>query len=185
MKSNKFVIYGAGGHARVLLEGLERYLGSGAVIGFFNDGDGPSTLAGIPVGPYQTELHPYARVLLGIGLPHLRKQVAAKVSHSFGTFIHPTATVAADVTIGEGTVVLAGAVIQTGAKIGNHVIINANVTIDHDAMLEDYVTTYPGVYVGAHAVIGEGCLLNPNVVMMRNIRTDEFVEIPAQGILWK
>lgn len=172
-----YLIYGAGGHARVLMEGLTSTYGDEIVVGFFNDGDGPTILSGVSVNRYRPDHHPQAKLLFGVGLPDIRKKLATKVSHQFGTFIHPSATVAKDVDIGEGTVVLAGAVIQTGAKIGKHVIINANVTIDHDAVAEDYVTTYPGVYVGANAIVSEGTLVNPNATIMRNSTTSRFSEI--------
>lgn len=172
-----YLIYGAGGHARVLMEGLTSVYGHNIVKGFFNDGEEPTFLSDVLVDRYRSDNNPQAKLLLGVGLPDIRKKLAAKVSHQFGTFIHPSATVAKDVEIGEGTVVLAGAVIQTGAKIGKHVIINANVTIDHDAVVEDYVTTYPGVYVGANAIVSEGTLISPNTTIMRNSITQPFSEI--------
>jgi len=80
-------------------------------------------------------------------------------------------------------VVLAGTVIQSGAKIGKHVIVNANATIDHDAIVEDYVTTYPGVYIGAGAIIGDGTLIHSNAVIMRGVILTPFAEIEPTAVL--
>lgn len=182
MSRNLFLIYGAGGHARVLLEGLISTYGHNIVKGFFNDGDEPTVLSGIPVSSYQSTNYPEAKLLLGVGMPDVRRKLAAKVEHAFGTFIHPSAVVAKDVEIGEDTVVLAGAVIQTGAKIGRHVIINANVTIDHDAVIDDFVTTYPGVYIGANTLVSEGTLINPNATVMRNSITEPFSTIQPNTV---
>lgn len=183
MKVEHNLIYGAGGHARVLLDGLRKQFGEQAIQVFFNDGEEPKAIGDIPVVPYAPDYHPEARLLIGIGKPDIRERIVKKVTHEFGIFIHPQASVAADAHIGEGTVVLAGAVIQSQAKIGRHAIINANVTIDHDGIVEDFVTTYPGVYVGAHAVVGKGAIVNPNAVIMRFSQVAPFTEICAGQII--
>lgn len=183
MKVNHFLIYGAGGHARVLLDGLRKQFGEKTVHVFFNDGEEPKAIAGIPVVPYAADEHPEVNLLVGIGMPKIRECITEKVAHSFGIFIHPQASVASDAEIGEGTVVLAGAVIQSKAKVGRHAIINANVTVDHDGVVEDFVTTYPGVYVGAGAILGKGAIINPNAVIMRFSKVAPFVEIRAGQII--
>ncbi|SFC39059.1 acetyltransferase EpsM [Parapedobacter composti] len=185
MDSEHFLIYGAGGHARVLLDGIRKQFGPGVVHAFFNDGDQPKEIDGIPVLAYVSERFPDIPLLLGIGKPDVRERLAERVSHRFGTFIHPLASVASDAIIGEGAVVLAGAVVQSGAKVGRHVIINANATVDHDATVEDFVTTYPGVYVGFDAVVGHGAIVNPNVVIMRFAKVAPHTEIRAGQIIEK
>lgn len=172
-----YVIYGAGGHARVLLDLIGALHGKEQVRRFFQDGQAPEACCGIPVSPYDPQLDTGAEMLLGIGNPKVRKILADKVKHPWGVLIHPKAVVAEDVEIGPGTVVLAGAVIQTGARIGAHSIINANVTVDHDALVGDFVTTYPGVYIGAESIIAEGTLIHPNAVVMRSAKTK-----PGEGI---
>lgn len=165
------VVYGAGGHARVLQDLLKKL--DLKVEVFFDDSNKLTEVNGIRVAPYDVSVAREFPLILGIGNPKIRKLLLEKVEHAFSTLIHPTASIAADVEIGEGTVVLAGAVIQAGAKIGKHAIINSNVTVDHDAVVSDFVTTYPGVYIGAEAVVGEGVVINPNSVIMR------FSEVPS------
>jgi sugar O-acyltransferase (sialic acid O-acetyltransferase NeuD family) len=167
MDRKRYVIYGAGGHARVLKNLLKSADPSCEVLCFFNDSESPREVDGTPVVPYTKTAQPEACLLLGIGSGKVRKSLAEKVSHSMPTIIHPSAFIADDVEIGEGTVVLPQAVIQSGARIGRNVIINSHVCVDHDAVVEDFVTTYPGVYIGGEAKVGEACLLNPNSVVMR------------------
>lgn len=183
MNRERYLIYGAGGHARVLLDGLHKQFGEHAVQVFFNDGDEPKAIAGVPVVPYDADKHSEVSLLIGVGKPEIRERLTKKIAHCFGIFIHPNASVAADVHIGEGSVILAGAVIQSKAKVGKHTIINANVTIDHDGIVEDFVTTYPGVYVGAGAVVGKGAIINPNAVIMRLSQVAPFTEICAGQII--
>ena len=177
MDEKSYVIYGAGGHARVLKDLVKSIAPSSEVMCFFNDSDLPKEIAGIRVLPYNSDVHPEATLLLGIGSGKVRKSLAEKVSHRMSAFIHPSAWIADDVEIGEGTVVLPQAVIQSGAKIGKHVVINSHVCVDHDAVVEDYVTSYPGVYIGGEASVGEGCLLNPNAVVMRFTVVPAYIEV--------
>lgn len=158
---SSLLIYGSGGHGKVVAD-CAKCLGL-VIAGFF---DRENSYA----ADYKKEIP----LLIAIGNPNVRREIARTCRHQFTHLIHPSAVVAEDVQIGEGTVILAGAVIQTGAVIGRHVIINANVTIDHDAVIDDFVTTYPGVYIGGEASIGRGAILNANVVVERSARIEDF-----------
>ncbi|WP_421941582.1 transferase [Pedobacter sp.] len=148
------IIYGTGGHARVLAAGLN--LSAPPILGYFDDRITQPVLNGLPIVQYSAKSFPDAEVLIGIGNNEIRRAIAARVQHQFGIFVHPKAVVAPDVKIGPGTVILAGAVVQTGVVLGAHVIVNANVTIDHDAVLADFSSIYPNAYVGGGAKIGSG-----------------------------
>lgn len=58
--------------------------------------------------------------------------------------------------------------IQANAKIGKYCIINANITIDHDAIVEDYVCTYPVAYVAGFARITVGQTLKSGQVVWKS-----------------
>lgn len=148
------IIYGTGGHARVLAAGLN--LNAPPILGYFDDRITKPFIQGLPILQYDPHSFPNAEVLIGIGNNEIRRAIAARVQHKFGIFIHPQATVAPDVIVGTGSVILAGAVVQTGAVLGAHVIVNANVTIDHDAVLGDFSSIYPNAYIGGGAKIGSG-----------------------------
>src|SRR5690606_20095262 len=181
MTTNNYLIYGAGGHAKVLKDLIEKM--NLEVNAFFDDSNQVHEVKGIKVHPYDTSFSREKPLILGIGNPRVRKLLSEKVEHGYSTLIHPDAVVASDAIIEEGTVVLAGAVIQSGAYIGKHVIINSNVTIDHDAVVGDFVTTYPGVYVGAEAVVGEGAVINPNSVVMRFSQVPSYYEVGPMEVV--
>ncbi|RZK58380.1 MAG: transferase [Pedobacter sp.] len=151
---NKWVVYGGGGHARVVADAIK--LNADHVVIFFDDNEGLKELVGKPVMPYHENQSPTAKMMIGIGNNEFRKAISHYIVHEFGTLIHRDAKVADDVLIGEGTVVLAGAVIQSGAVIGKHVVVNANVTIDHDVQIGDFCSIYPNSYIGGSAKIGAG-----------------------------
>lgn len=181
MTTNNYLIYGAGGHAKVLKDLIEKT--NLEVYAFFDDSNQISEIKGIEVRPYDASFAPGKLLVLGIGNSRVRKLLFEKVKHGYSILVHPDAVVASDAIIEEGTVVLAGAVIQSGARIGKHVIINANVTIDHDAVVGDFVTTYPGVYVGAEAVVGEGAVINPNSVVMRFSQVPSYYEVGPMEVV--
>lgn len=152
------LIYGSGGHGRVIADAAERRSARSRVF-FFDDA----------TQPYNAKFKRNRKLVIGIGDNELRKKVSQTISHSFGIVIHPSAQIAKDVEIGEGTVVLANAVIQTGAVIGKHCIINANVVIDHDAVVQDFVSIYPGAYIAGNATITELKTVEPNQVIWKSV----------------
>ena len=150
----KFVLYGSGGHARVVTD-LITQLG-GKVMACFDSEH-----------PYDPTCFPDAELIIAIGNSETRKRIVSEVQHRLATLVHPRAYVAADVMLGEGTVVLANATVQAAAKLGKHVIINANVTVDHDALVGDFVTTYPGVYIAGEAIVADGSRIDANQIAHR------------------
>lgn len=152
-----WVIYGGGGHARVIGDAIK--LNEDRLITYFDDNKDLSFINDIPVLPYHENVEQQAKMILGIGNNEVRRNIARYVVHDFGIVIHPKAIVASDAVIGEGSVILAGAVIQSGAIIGKHVIVNANVTIDHDVIIEDFCCVYPNSYIGGGARVGTGAII--------------------------
>ncbi|EHQ44001.1 PglD-related sugar-binding protein [Myroides odoratus] len=152
----KIMIYGKGGHGKVVEDTINR-IDETIAVEYFDDA----------TKPYTTSYEPEATVVIAIGNNEVRQRIASEVTHSFDTLIHPTAYVSPSAKIGEGTVVLANAVIQANAQVGKHCIINANVTIDHDAIIEDYVCTYPASYVAGFARVTALQTLKPGQVVWK------------------
>jgi len=148
----KFVLYGSGGHARVVTD-LITQLGGKVMVCFDNE------------HPYDPTCFPDAELIIAIGNSEARKRIANEVQHRLATLVHPWAYVAADVELGEGTVVLANATVQAAVKLGKHAIINANVTVDHDAVIGNFVTTYPGAYIAGGIKVPDGSRVESNQVI--------------------
>jgi sugar O-acyltransferase (sialic acid O-acetyltransferase NeuD family) len=161
-----YLIYGAGGHARVIADLLKAC--DLKPVAFIDDNPSMHEVDGVPVKEYNPQDDVEAGIVIGIGNNTVRKKIAASLSHQPAVLIHPRAVVAADVIPGAGTVILANAVVQTGASIGKHVIINAGVCVDHDAVIEDYVHLYPNVYIGGGARIKAGVTINAGTCIPRN-----------------
>lgn len=161
-----YLIYGAGGHARVVADAIR--VGGGEVAAFIDDHAALETLDQAPVLDHLPTALAALPLIIGIGNNRVRRDLADKLTALPAAIVHPAAVIASDVVLGEGTVVLANAVIQTGTRIGRHVIVNANVCVDHDAVIEDYVHLYPGCYIGGGSIVKAGVTLGPGTVIPRN-----------------
>lgn len=176
-----WVIYGCGGHARVIGDAIK--LNNERLITYFDDNKDLLSINNTPVSSYHESIEEGAKLIIGIGNNEVRRNISKYIVHEFGTVIHPKATIAKDVIIGEGTIILAGAVVQAGAVIGKHVVINANVTIDHDAIIGDFCSIYPNSYIGGGAKVGAGVNIEPCCSVARLIEissifvADEVVEL--------
>jgi len=108
------VVYGAGGHGKVVAEIL---LACGRRLDGFIDDNASlrgSSVLGLPVFSADEWLrsHTHASVALGVGINVAREQVAMRVKHSGSTVltvVHPGAFVARSARIGEGAAIMPGA----------------------------------------------------------------------------
>ncbi|SKC10357.1 acetyltransferase [Dyadobacter psychrophilus] len=167
------LIYGAGGHAKVIIS-LLRNSGT-SVKAIFDDDPAKRTFEEISVtGSYDPDLHVHETLILAIGDNAKRAQLAAKIVHRFENVFHYSSLIDRDVRFGLGNVILHCAVIQTDAIIGNHCIINTSAIIEHECKISDFVHIAPGsvlcgnVTVGECTLIGAGSVVVPNVVIGKN-----------------
>lgn len=163
-------LYGASGHAKVVIEILER---NGIKIhGLFDDNCQIKTLLNYAVlGSADPNIQINEEVIISIGFNPTRKEVVEKYRFTYGNAIHKNAEISTRSTIGEGSVVMGQAIINSGSTIGKHAIINTSASIDHDCIVEDFVHISPNatlcgevsVMEGAH--VGAGAIIIPGVTI--------------------
>ena len=172
------IIFGASGHARVIIDAV-RCGGCFALVGVIGtDYKAGGMVDGVPVLGSEREIagtrqaHPGLQGIIGIGGNRVREAVATNIlsllpDFSFATVIHPATTIAGDVRLGGGTFVAAGVIMNTGSRVGNHVIVNTRASIDHDCVLDDFSFIAPGatlagsVTVQRSAFVGTGASVIP------------------------
>lgn len=177
---DRIVIFGAGGHGRVVLDILLESKQN--VIGFIDDDKKKcgKDLHGFKVlGDFSClKNKKYAKLALGIGDNKIRAGIfekAKKMGLKIARTIHPKAVVAADVKIGEGVVIMPGAIVNTGVVLEDGVVVNTGATVDHDCCLKKFCQIWPGanlaggVRVGGFSYVGTGAAIIQNINIGKNV----------------
>lgn len=161
-RNGKLVIFGAGGHGRVIAE-MAADAGWN-VIGFVDDAPVDDSDCGFPVavlGSRQWLLDHKGDDLsacLGIGDNYVRKSLTSLLLSEgieIETVISPRAIVSPTARIGRGAVIMPGAIINSRASIGEGAIVNSGAILEHDTKLGDFAHLSPQAVVGGAAKIGE------------------------------
>jgi UDP-N-acetylbacillosamine N-acetyltransferase len=169
--SQGLVIYGAGGHGRVVADAAAA--AGWEVLGFVDDG--------LPIGHAVLDwrvlgdigwLRGRNDVVLahGLGENALRERTVDALAGQgvvFASVVHPRAVVSRHARVAEGAVVMALAVLNPGCEVGEGAIINTCAIIEHDVVVADYAhvasnaTLAGGVRIGRGALIGSGASVLP------------------------
>lgn len=178
------IIYGAGGHAKVIISCI--LANQDRVDLIFDDNPDRKEIYGMKVaGLYDPTIFPDQNLIISIGDNLIRKRISDHVKHVFGITIHSSGIVDKTVKIGEGTVVLHNAVIQADVVIGRHVIINTSVSIDHDCVISDFVHLAPGVILSGNVCIGENTLVGVGSVIAPGLTIGKNCFVAAGSVVTK
>ena len=171
-------LYGASGHARVIMDIL-RSCGV-RVEGLMDDNPEVMELEGIPVAHAFAGQSP---LIISIGSNRVRQRIAERVEAVFGTAVHPSAVVSDSCVIGAGTVVMHGAVLQAGVKVGSHCIVNTGATIDHECVLGDFVHVSPHGTLCGNVWAGTGSWIGAGATVIPGVRIGEWSVIGAGSVV--
>ncbi|MBE0613570.1 MAG: acetyltransferase [Burkholderiales bacterium] len=179
----KLIVYGASGHAKVVIDIVERQ-GEFEIAGLIDDdlNRRGQQFFGYPVLGSRAELPALLsaqlrHAIVAIGDNAGRAAVAALMEPQgwrFANAVHPGASISRGVEIGPGSVIMAACVLNADAHLGAHVIVNTGATLDHDCRIEDTVHIAPGchlcggVSVGPGSLLGVGTTVTPGVKIGRN-----------------
>ncbi|MCE7067683.1 acetyltransferase [Dyadobacter sp. CY326] len=166
------LIYGAGGHAKVITSTLKDC--GKSIKKIFDDDPKKRLLLEIGILAYNHNADIDEQLIIAIGDNLARKAVSKQISHHFGNAIHPAALIDKKAFYGPGTVILHGAIIQSDAIIGRHVIVNTGAIVEHDCIIADFAHIAPGaiicggVSIGACTLVGAGSVIIPNLIIGKN-----------------
>jgi len=172
------ILLGAGGHAKVLLDGLHAsYHVEGVLTPAMNKGDIWKNLIVLGDDDWLDQVLPDKYLLLnGIGsLPRQKARHTCYESYkekgfTFLSVCHSSAIVAASVQLGESSQVMAGAIVQADTIVGRNCIINSGAIVDHDCTLNDHVHVAPGVTISGGVTIGEGVHIGTGASVIQGIK---------------
>ena len=173
-------LYGASGHAKVILDILEDQ--GIPVDGLFDDNPTIHELNGIEVFS-NNAASLKAPLIISIGDNELRAKIAGQLNLEFGQAIHPSAIISKSATIGNGTVIMQGCILQADAVIGNHVIINTGASVDHECVIGNFVHVSPQVTLCGNVKVGEGTHIGASAVVIPNLTIGKWCIIGAGAVI--
>jgi len=182
MKKHKILIYGSGGHSKVVLSAINTndYI----IEGFFDPLKREKEIFTWPnFGEYDKNIIPEASVVIAIGDNKARIKISKTISHNFISVIHNSSIIDNSVSIGEGSMILHGAIIQRDSVIGKHVIINTKASVDHDSIISDYVHIAPNATILGNVKIGRGSLVGASSTVLPGVQIGENVIIGAGSVV--
>jgi sugar O-acyltransferase (sialic acid O-acetyltransferase NeuD family) len=186
-------IVGAGGHAKVVIDILEK--ARVHEIAFLVDDD-PSLkgteIYGYPVLGGKDHLLPQGaaagvlKAVVAIG-DNLRRTHVAQwlLEHGFQliTAVHPSAQIARGVMLGENIVAMAGTVINSDTRIGHSVIINTSASVDHDCVIADGTHIAPGCHLCGSVRVGSRTLIGAGTTVVRGVSIGADTVIGAGSVV--
>lgn len=172
----KVCVYGAGGHAKVVLQSLFRLGYVASELSIYDDcpsKDG-TELLGVSVTADGSICS--GRTHVAIGTNPIRQQVFDKLKlQSYESIIDPASVVSDFSELSQGVYVAAGAIIGPSSRIGQGCIINHNVVVDHDVTLgrichiAPSATILGGCSLGDRVFLGSGCTVLPGVTICDDV----------------
>lgn len=209
----KIVILGKGGHARSLVDIIERekrYEIAGYVI---NENDPDASDARYPRLGGDAQLEQIfqsgiTNAAVGVGYmgnSGLREklwQQLKRIGFFLPVICDPSAVLAGDVRIGEGSFIGKGSIVNANAAVGKMCIINTGAIIEHDCEVEDFshisvgsvlcgnVKVGTASFVGAGATviqgirIGSNCLVGAGTTIRKNLK-DNYMACVRENLLYR
>ena len=191
------IILGKGGHARSLVDILERE-NKYRITGYVVNNEQEEVDERYPIIGFDYDLEKIfqsgitiAAVGVGyLGKSDLRERLwkrLKEIGFKLPTACDPSAIVANNVQIGEGCFIGKGAIINANASVGNLCIINTGAIIEHDCCVNEFshisvgsvlcgnVKVGRAAFVGANATviqgktIGDRCTIGAGVVVRKDL----------------
>jgi len=166
MAKSRVVIFGSGGHAKVIVDIIESN-DDLELIGFIdtNKTPGDECLGYKVIGNENsmTKLMKefnFIKGVVGIGDNYLRSKVVNTIksfepNFRFINCIHKSANISNHCEIGVGNVVMPGVTINAETTISDHCFLNTNSSIDHECRMENFSSIAPNSVLGGNCSIEE------------------------------
>ena len=174
----KLLIFGAGGHAKVVIDVIEQQ-GRYEIAGLLDD-DAQSkgsrffgyAVLGTRANLAALHSDELRLAIVAIGDNAQRAAVAdllAQQGWHFATAIHPNASIGRGAQIGPGSVIMAGSVVNADAHLGFHTILNTGATVDHDCRIERGAHIAPGCHLCGGVRVGQNSLLGAGTTVTQGV----------------
>jgi len=180
-----FYLYGASGHAKVIIESLEE--SEIHDITLIDNDSSKETILSYKVIHQLPEInHEIDQVIISIGNNSIRKKISHLFNERiFATAIDINANISKRTKIGVGTVIMKGVSINSDVQIGTHCILNTNASIDHDCKIDNFVHISPNVGLAGNVTVGEGTHIGIGAAVIQGINIGKWATIGAGAVIIK
>lgn len=191
------VILGGGGHARVLIDSLQR-LDTVQLRGILDPNRElwGTECQGVPIlgaDDMLAELVAGGVTSFTVGLGGAgdnqprQRLFALGVAHGLAplTVIHPSATCSGWATVGPGSQLLPGSIVNAGAVLGVNVIVNTGAIVEHDCRLGDHVHVATGARLSGTVRLGDRAHVGAGAVIRQSISVGEDAVVGAGAVVVK
>jgi len=190
MSVESIFVLGASGHAKVVIDILERQ-SQWRIAGLVDTYKATGTmLMGYRVLGSEDRLpelmaqYGVGGGIVAIGDNRMRRQVALRVAAIASQFrfinaVHPSARIAREVEMGEGIAIMAGVTVNAGTRIGNFCYVNTNASVDHDNVLEPFSCLQPNSATGGNVRLGSLSVLAMGAIAVPGISIGEDTVVGA------
>ena len=191
--TRQLIIFGGGGHAKVVLEAVWACWPDRAVTVL---DDSPAAqgrlLLSLEIKAGRKWLaEPEARdavVIPALGDNRVRSELVDWL-HQAGltmtSVLHPAATISPSAIIGAGSFVAAGVVINAQAALSEGVIVNTAASVDHDCRIGKAAHVAPGARLCGNVEVGERTLIGTGAVVIPGIKIGADAVIGAGSVVLK
>jgi UDP-perosamine 4-acetyltransferase len=187
--------FGAGGHAKVVIEIL-RSRAEYKIVGLLETQDAlwGTNVLGVEVlgdDSLMAELKQRGieHAFIGVGTvgdAHPRRQLYEKVVSSgfeIVPSIHAASVVSSSAQIGVGPTIMAGAIVNANAVIGDNVIVNTGAIVEHDCVIGDHTHIATGARLAGGVHVGSGSHIGIGAVVRQEIRIGEGAIVGAGAVV--
>jgi sugar O-acyltransferase (sialic acid O-acetyltransferase NeuD family) len=176
-------LYGAGGHAKVIIEILQDHNVAGMVA---IDESKKGNVLHVPIShkSIPEKLNADDQLIIAIGNNAIRMRISKqRTDVSYAKAIHRSCNISPSASIGAGTVAMAGVSVNADTVIGQHVILNTNCCIDHDCKIGNYVHVSPNAALAGNVQVGEGTQLGIGACVIPGIKIGKWATIGAGAVI--
>ena len=168
------VIFGAGGHAKVIQAFLKsestEFITQEQEAGYFSG------------NPQEKPAY------LGIGDNSVRTRLGQKLKSldvKLPNIVGPNSFVDESASLGTGIFIGANSSVLPNSKIGDYVIINTQASVDHDCVVEEGAQLAAGVNLGGGTRVGKNCLLGMGAVTLPGVSIGDGSQVMAGSVVSK
>lgn len=177
------ILFGASGHAKVIIE-IAESIGV-KVDRLFDDNDTIKTLLNYQV--YHSSLISNflkEQFIITIGNNRIRKEISSRYCFKYSkALVHPKSCLSKRSIIDEGSVIMGNSIINCDTRIGKHVIVNTSSSIDHDCIISDFVHISPNATLSGGIEVGEGVHIGAAASIIPNIKIGSWSVIGAGSVI--